>query len=191
MRPLALILMVLTGCTGLAWNTTLADHPQVRGAMLASIVPGATTEARFRAQWGNPTQRMREGAQVAWVYRNMTNPPEYLAPQFGDSTAYVVVLFQYGVAVGGYSSDTEGCRATFAPRPPGDGWHNPSTVRPVHCGVPPGADRGRDRGVLQIVRDFGGAMRGTGEAPPPSADPSVPLGVPDDSYEAGAGGKYK
>lgn len=152
----------LTGCDGLAWNTTLADHGAVRDAMLDSVEPGRTTEMRFRSQWGSPTQTIREGAQVAFVYRNMTNPPGYRFPQFGDSTAYVVVLFQYGVAVDAYSSDTEGCRGTFAPRPPGAHFPNPSTVMPVNCGVAPGG----------------------------GAPPSLP-GVPPDSYAAGTDGKFR
>lgn len=128
------LLFLLTGCTGLAWNTTLADRAHVRAAMLSSVVPGKTTESRFRTQWGHPTQRIREGAETAFVYRNMSNPPGYRFPQFGDSTSFVVVLFQYGVAVGAYSSDQQGCRATFAPRPPGAHYPNPTTVKPVNCG---------------------------------------------------------
>ena len=127
--------LALSGCGGLAWNTTVADHPQVRAAMLASVEPGYTTEKRFTAQWGNPTQKIREGGQVTFVYRNMANPPGYYAPQFGTSDAFVVVDFQYGTAIGAYSSDEQGCRATFAPRPPGQGFDNPSTVHAVNCGV--------------------------------------------------------
>lgn len=191
MRTLAFLLL-LAGCGGLAWNTTVADHPQVRAAMLASVEPGKTTETRFRSQWGNPTQRIREGAQVSYVYRNMTNPPDYLVPQFGDSSMYVVVLFQYGVAVGAYSSDLEGCRATFAPRPPGAAYPNPSTVKPVNCGVPPGADSGRDKGLLQMVRDFAEVQdpRRPGEGRGPDAPP-VPPGVPADIYDPSIGGKYR
>ena len=132
---LVLVITLLAGCGGMAWNTTVADHPQVRSAMLASVVPGRTTEKRYVAQWGQPTQKIREGGQVSFVYRNMKNAPGYYAPQFGNSAAYVVVSFQYGLAIGGYSSDTEGCRATFAPRPPGQNFDNPSTVHTVSCGV--------------------------------------------------------
>jgi hypothetical protein len=135
MKHLILISFLLTGCGGLAWNTTVADHPQVRTAMLASVQPGATTERGFAARWGNPTQKIREGAQVSFIYRNMKNPTGYYAPQFGNSGQFVVVTFQYGLAIGGYSSDTQGCRATFVPRPPGHGLDNPSTVHAVNCGV--------------------------------------------------------
>lgn len=182
------LLICLSGCGGLAWNTTVADRPQVRAAMLASIEPGKTTETRFRTQWGNPTQKIREGAQIAYVYRNMTNPPGYLLPQFGDSGQYVVVLFQYGVAIAAYSSDVEGCRATFAPRPPGAAYPNPSTVKPVNCGVPPGADAGRDKGLLQIIQDFA-------QPPDPrsgTTDPGpVYPEVPADTYDPRSGGKYR
>ena len=63
MRSMLLLVLFLAGCGGLAWNTTLADHPQVRDAMVSSVVPGSTTEMRFRTQWGNPTQKIREGGQ--------------------------------------------------------------------------------------------------------------------------------
>ncbi len=175
----------LSGCGGMAWNTTVADHPQVRDAMLASIVPGATTEKRFTAQWGMPTQKIREGGQVSLIYRNMKNPPLYFAPQFGNSQAFVVAVFQYGLAVGGYSSDTQGCRATFAPRPPGPNLDNPSTVHAVNCGViydgssefnPLGA------GVTWLQTRIAGL--GT---PDGATKPTIP-GVQPDTY---SGGKYK
>ena len=121
----------------------------------------------------------------------MTNPPGYYMPQFGDSSAYVVVVFQYGVAVDVYSSDMEGCRATFAPRPPGAHYPNPATVKPVNCGVPPGADAGRDKGLMTPIREATGM-----EAPAvPAAGPGI--GTPgadvitDDSYYPGGGGKYR
>lgn len=63
----AILCLVLAGCGGLAWNTNVADHPQVRTAMVASVVPGVTTEKRFELQWGKPTQKMREGGQVAYI----------------------------------------------------------------------------------------------------------------------------
>lgn len=129
------LFLFLSACGGLAWNTEVADHWQVRQAMLESVVPGRTTEDRFVARWGAPTQKIREGGQVSFVYRDMKNPKGYRAPQFGDSTRFVVVVFQYGVAVDAYSSDSQGCRATFPPRPPGPGFDNPSTVKPVNCGV--------------------------------------------------------
>lgn len=188
----AILLMFLCGCGGVAWNTTVADHPQVRAAMLESVEPGLTTETRFRTRWGQPTQKIREGAQVAYVYRNMSNPRGYLAPQFGDSTAYVVVMFQYGVAVGAYSSDVEGCRATFAPRPPGAHYPNPSTVKPVNCGVAPGADAGRDKGLLAILRDYADYLGDETSAPTGHTGAPAPLpppGVPADAYDPN--GKYR
>ena len=131
----ALLLLLLAGCGGLAWNTEVADYWEVRQAMLESVQPGQTTKSRFVAQWGAPTQKIREGAQISYVYRNMQNPEGYYASQFGDSTRFVVVVFQYGVAIDAYSSETQGCRATFPPRPPGPGFDNPSTIKPVNCGV--------------------------------------------------------
>lgn len=182
------ILLLLSGCGGQAWNTTVADHPQVRSAMLASLEPGKTTETRFMAQWGQPTQKIREGAQTAYIYRNMTNPVDHLFPQFGDSNAYVVVLFQYGIATSAYSSDTEGCRATFAPRPPGAHFFNPTTVKPVNCGALAGAGTGRDKGVLAILRDYAGNL---GKTVDPAAATVEPLNVVEDSYPGTTAGKYR
>ena len=171
---------LLCGCGGVSWNTTVANHPQVRSAMVASVVPGRTTEKRFILQWGNPTQKQREGAQVAYIYRNMSNPPGYYAPQFGNSQAYVVVLFQYGLAVGAYSSDTEGCRATFPPRPPGPGFDNPSTVHAVNCGVT--YDGSSERRPIAEAIDWL-ANQGRRAAQPRRNTPK-PM-VPEDSYSGG------
>ena len=187
MRTLV-FLFLLSSCGGLAWNTTVADHPQVRYAMLSSLEPGKTTEAGFRARWGNPTQKIREGSQVAYVYRNMTNPEGYLFPQFGDSTDYVVVLFQYGIATTGFSSDTEGCRATFSPRPLCAQYSNPSTVKPVNCGIPPGANLGRDKGLVATLRGFPGTTREVGEK---RRSLQLPMGVTEDVYSGHGTGNYK
>lgn len=175
----------LAGCGGVAWNTTVADHPQVRTAMLNSVVPGRTTEKRYVAQWGNPTQKIREGAQVSYVYRNMSNPPGYYVPQFGNSQAYVVVSFQYGLAIGAYSSDTEGCRATFAPRPPGQGFDNPSTVHTVNCGVIyDGSSEYRPiaEGINWLARQAKGAGSAVQTRVAGPMQPPTP-GVPEDHYE--------
>ena len=126
--------LLLAGCGGLSWNTTLANDPAVRTAMVTSVRPGISTETDIVTRWGNPTQKVREGAETRFIYRDMSNPPGYLAPQFGNSAGYVVIVFQYGIAREAYSSDTEGCRGTFAPRPPGFGFYNPTTVKPVNCG---------------------------------------------------------
>lgn len=190
MRAIVFILW-LSGCGGLAWNTTLPDHPQVRSAMLASVEPGRTTETRFLTQWGRPTQKIREGGQVAYVYRNMTDPPGYVFPQFGDSSAYVIVLFQYGVAVAAYSSDIEGCRGTFAPRPPGLHYPNPATVKPVNCGLPPGADAGRDLGLLSSLARRGAGSGGERGRVDPYGGASPLPGVPPDVYRSEDSGKYK
>ncbi|NNE89870.1 MAG: hypothetical protein HKN27_17515 [Silicimonas sp.] len=171
MRLLILVLF-LSGCGGLAWNTTVADAPSSRWAMLASVVPGQTTEKRFVAQWGNPTQKIREGAQVSYVYRNMNNPWGYPAPQFGDSSQFVVVTFQYGLAIGGYSSDTQGCRATFAPRPPGQNFDNPTTVHPVNCSGLPNPPGPGDSVQTVFTQPLDAAGIGSRNRP----------GVPSDAY---------
>lgn len=151
--------------------------------MLASVQPGKTTEKRFVLKWGHPTQKLKEGAQVSYIYRNMSNPPGYYIPQYGNSQAYVIVLFQYGIAVGAYSSDTEGCRATFAPRPPGPGFDTPSTVHAVNCGVVyDGSSEHRPiaAGISWLANQARG-LRGRGKAPSSSTRSMVP----DDSYTGG------
>ena len=172
--------LLLAGCGGTSWNTTVANHPQVRSAIVASVVPGRTTEKRLQLQWGNPTQKQREGAQVAYIYRNTSNPPGYYVPQYGNRQHYVVVLFQYGLAVGAYSSDTEGCRATFPPRPPGPGYDNPSTVHSVNCGVAYDGS-GEFRPIAEAIDWLATQARGSGKAPPSAHTPMVP----EDSYTGG------
>jgi hypothetical protein len=163
-----LFCLTLCGCGGLSWNTTVADHAQVRASMLESVVADKTTEKSLVSRWGNPTQKIREGGQVSYVYRNMENPPGYRFPQFGNSSAFVVVEFQFGLAVRAYSSDTQRCRATFAPRPPGAGFDNPATVHPSNCGI-----------------------RRNGDASLAPQNHAKPIGVPVDSYDMGGAGKYR
>ena len=152
---LMLVFLFLTACGGLAWDTEVADTWQVRQAMLESVQPGQTTEGTFRARWGVPTQKIREGGQATYVYRSMKDEKKYRLPKFGDSTRFVAVVFQYGMAVDAYSSETQGCRATFPPRPPGPGFDNPSTVKPVNCGVGNGSSRtnGQTPGVTNDAYD--------------------------------------
>ena len=160
-----LILTLLAGCGGLSWNTTVADDPVVRRAMLDSIRPGATTESELITRWGRPTQRVIEGGETRFIYRNMKNPPDYPFPQFGDSRNYVVVVFQYGRATTAYSNDTEGCRATFAPRPPGQAFDNPTTVHPVNCGQRPSSPSAPlDATSQQIIADEYGSGRSSSSA---------------------------
>ena len=193
---LLLMLWGLTGCGGLAWNTTVADHPQVRQAMLASVQTGMT-EKSFTSRWGNPAQKIREGAQVSYVYRNTKNPTGYYVPQFGNSGQFVVVSFQYGLAVGAYSSDTQGCRATFAPRPPGHGFDNPTTVHTVNCGVAyDGSSEHRpiadaiswlNHRAQNAASAATNALPPTWQVPPPTPldgpPPSQIQNVPSDSYD--------
>ena len=68
------------------------------------------------------------------VYRDMRDPESGRLSEFGDSSKYVIVTFQFGKAIGVTSNDLEFCRSTFAPRPPGAGFFNPGTVHPLpHC----------------------------------------------------------
>ena len=80
-----------------------------------------------------PLQKAREGGRTDFIYRRRD-----------DSAAFVIVSFDYGLAVGVRSTETEACRATFSPRVPGYGLDRPDVVTPVgFCdrvprpGVPP------------------------------------------------------
>lgn len=144
-------LFLLTACGEIAWNTKVAEDPAHRAAILSSVIVGKTTEDVFAARWGNPTQKIREGGQVSYVYRDMANPPGVYFPQYGESREFVIVTFQYGVAINAYSNETEGCRATFPPRPPGPGFDTPSTVYPVNC--PPLGAYGTRQGTAVAATD--------------------------------------
>jgi hypothetical protein len=124
-----LALLALAGCGGLAWNTDVASTPASRLAMAMSVEPGITTETGFVTRWGHPVQKVREGGQTDFIYRNALNVEWHTLPQFGDSNDYVIVTFQYGLATGVRTSDGIACRGSFMPRPPGYGFDNPTTVR--------------------------------------------------------------
>lgn len=130
MRVTCFLVMILAGCGGLAWDTKVAEQFPVRLAMMASVEPGVTTETGFATRWGNPTQKVREGAQTEFIYRSTANPKddEVRLLRYGDSAEFVIVTFQYGLATGVRSSDTEVCRSTFPPQPPGPGYDTPATV---------------------------------------------------------------
>ncbi len=127
----------LAACDGTAWNTTVADTHVTRLHMLSSVDIGATTETEFVTRWGQPTQKIREGARTEFIYRNMgVIGPEY-PMQTGDSQNFVIVTFEHGVAIAARSNEDELCRATFAPRPPGPYFNNPSIIHPVgECSGP-------------------------------------------------------
>jgi len=172
MRPLPGLIAcaTLAACDGVAWNTTVADNMAVRGQMAASVLPGRTTETAFITRWGRPVQKVRTGGQVEYIYRNMRIPEDEIPLVVGDSTRYVIVTFQYGIATAVRTSETEICRATFAPRPPGHAYATPMTVRPVEtCPglyrppvgqpvLPPGAT---DAGGTQVA-DGSGTVAGAG-----------------------------
>ncbi len=129
--------LMLAACGGVAWNTEVATTPEARTAMALFVEPGVTTETGFATRWGNPSQKVREGGQTEFIYRDMKNLPGWYYPQFGDSHNYVIVTFQYGLATGVRTSDGIDCRGTFPPRPPGPGFDNPATVRLVGRCAPP------------------------------------------------------
>lgn len=140
-----LLAIALGGCGGIAWNTTVADRAETRRAMLMSVLPGVTTETAFVTRWGPPLQKVREGARTEFVYRN----------RGADGRDFVIVTFEHGVALGARSSETELCRATFPPQPPGFGFDRPGTVHPFgSCGgfgpgVTPDTYPGDARGALK------------------------------------------
>jgi hypothetical protein len=119
-----LLLLPLAACGGLALTTTVADRAEVRRAMVDSVRIGQTTDDAFVLRWGQPHQKATEGGRVNFVYRS---------PQ--QSANFVIVTFDYGVAVDIRSTETEACRATFAPRVPGYGFDRVEPVYPVGwCG---------------------------------------------------------
>ncbi|MEO1239146.1 MAG: hypothetical protein AAFW64_05700 [Pseudomonadota bacterium] len=190
MRPLLpLLLIILAACSETARDTTIAATPDRRAMMAASVVPGKTTETEVITRWGAPTQRVREGGQTEFIYRSMTNPPGYYAPRFGDSANYVIVTFQYGLAVGVRTSETEGCRATFPPSPPGPGFPHLTTVHPAATCPGVGPLQGRVHPLEEAANQiFGHGDRAGSSATTTGAGPGggTRPGVPDDSY-AGIG----
>lgn len=159
--------------------------------MASTVIPGTTTETGFATRWGNPTQKVREGGQTEFVYRSMSNPPGWYAPQFGDSRNYVIVTFQYGLATGVRTSDGIDCRATFPPRPPGFGFDNPATVRLVGgCAAPISLEEATRKGPLarnwdKMRSHWSSATNGkTGrtQAPTTPAPSTLRPTVPSDAY---------
>ncbi|MEM9343423.1 MAG: hypothetical protein AAGA87_10290 [Pseudomonadota bacterium] len=130
MRIALLLFMMLAGCSGVAYNTTVANSPAARLAMAQFVQPGVTTERQYTTRWGLPVQKVREGAQTEFIYRDMRDVIPVF-PQFGSSTQYVIVTFQYGLATAVRTSDGIDCRATFTPRPPNYGFDNPTQVELV------------------------------------------------------------
>jgi hypothetical protein len=119
-RAAILACLALAACSGVAWNTTVADTAEVRMQMVQSVRIGVTTDDAFVVRWGPPLQKAREGGRVDFIYRRQN-----------ESARFVIVTFDYGVASGVRSTETEACRATFAPRVPGYGADRPGTVHPV------------------------------------------------------------
>lgn len=177
--PYLITFWLLAGCVGLSWDTTVAATPATRAAMVQSIQIGETTERGMAAHWGNPFQKITEGAQTEFVYRRLN----------GYDTAYVIVTFRHGVATAVRSSDDEGCRGTFAPRVPGYGYDIPEVIWPVGpCG--PGAAAAQTGGFRARGADglfgtslFEGRMSGDSNAPANATEASVGRpGVPADVY---------
>ncbi len=119
-RLAILLAFAVSACGGVAWDTTVADTPEVRMRMVESVRIGRTTDDEFVLRWGPPLQKAREGGRTDFIYRRRD-----------DSAAFVIVSFDYGLAVGVRSTETEACRATFSPRVPGYGLDRPDVVTPV------------------------------------------------------------
>ena len=119
MRAGLLLIPVLAACAPVALNTTVADRAEVRRAMVESVRIGVTTDDEFVLRWGPPFQQAREGGRTSYIYRSTR-----------QSANFVIVAFDYGVAVDVRSTETEACRATFAPRVPGYGFDQVETAHP-------------------------------------------------------------
>lgn len=148
MRPVGFLLLVpLAACGGVALTTTVADRAEVRRAMVDSVEIGRTTDDAFVLRWGPPHQKAKEGGRVNFIYRS---------PR--QSAAFVIVTFDYGIAVDASSTETEACRATFAPRVPGYGFDR---IEPVHpsgwCG--PATRPGVPLDSVELGRGSGGKFR--------------------------------
>lgn len=176
--------LTLAACSGLSWNTEVANTGAARLSMAESVVPGSTTERGLVTRWGYPTQKVREGGQTEYIYRDMSNLPGWYFPQFGDSHRYVIVTFQYGIATGVRSSDGIDCRATFPPRPPGMVVDNPSTVKLVGTCAPPltPEEAARKGPIATAWEALTRTPDGKGTAAPPKAADTTP-GVVEDSYD--------
>lgn len=166
-------LSVLAACGGVVLDTTLADTAEVRRAMLQSIEPGITTETQFVTRWGPPLQKVREGGRTEFIYRRQR-----------DSTRFVIVTFDYGMAIAGRSNDFELCRATFAPRVPGYGFDQPSFVMPVGRCAPTRTSNGLS--LFGAPAGPGGPGGGGADGSGGPAASGVP-GVPIDRYDGGIG----
>ena len=185
---LPLVLIILAACSEIARDTTIAATADRRAVMAASVVPGKTTETELITRWGAPTQRVREGGHTEFIYRTMTNPAGYYAPRCGESANYVIVTFQYGLAVGVRTSETEGCRATFPPSPPGPGFPHLTTVHPAATCPGVGPLQGRVHPIEQAANQIIGQGHGAGSGAKTDGSQKGGdgrPGVPNDSYTAG------
>ena len=160
------VCVAVGGCGGLAWDTRMASQPATRLAMITSVEPGLTTEPQFVVRWGNPLQKAYDGGRVDYIYRART----------GDQADFVIVTFEYGVAIAVRSSETEGCRSSFAPRVPGYGWDTPDIVKPVGWCADPNDPYDPNGFWKRLTQES--------YAPPTVA--GAP-GVPDDTYVPGEG----
>ena len=86
------------------------------------------------------------------------------------------------------TSETEGCRATFPPSPPGPGFPHLTPVPPAATCPGVGPLQGRvhpiEQAANQIIGQGNGAGSGAKTAGPHKGGDGRP-GVPDDSYTAG------
>ncbi|NNF71301.1 MAG: hypothetical protein HKN02_03810, partial [Rhodobacteraceae bacterium] len=97
--PYLMVFWFLAGCIGLSWDTTVANTAETRLALAQSVEIGRTTERGLVTRWGNPLQKVHEGGQREYIYRQMN----------GDSADYVIVTFQHGLATGVRWSEIGGC----------------------------------------------------------------------------------
>ena len=165
--------VVLQACGGLAFDTRVADSQATRFAMIESVSVGDTTETQFVTRWGNPFQKVRDGGRVEYIYRSRA----------GDGSNFVIVTFEYGVAIAVRSNETEGCRASFAPRVPGYAADTPDIVKPIGWCADPSDPYDRN----EIWRNLTGQEAGSGAGSGSGGQLAPWQGVSSDDYVPGAG----
>lgn len=115
-----IVILSLASCR-LSIDTRVADHPGTRLAIINSVKLGQTTPSQLIARWGHPFQKSNEGGRVDYIYRSAGT----------GEAGFVIVRFEYNLAIDVMSTETDPCRAQFSPRIPGYDWATLRVVKPM------------------------------------------------------------